>query len=142
MKSETTQNPNQRTADRWMVVDDNADILMMMHEWLSGLRGAEVECYDSPLAALSALRAAPDEFELIVTDFEMPDMDGIELGRQMRAHSPALKTFLATGSGAFTEAAARRVGFNGLLAKPFLPETLCAILTNAGVNLETANMTA
>ena len=116
------------TQSRWMLVDDNEDILMMMSAVLEGLTNAEIECYNTPQAALAAFVEAPERYELVITDFEMPGMDGVELCRRLRAISPAQKIFLATGSGFFTEAAARHAGFSALLNKPFPLSVLKAAL--------------
>ena len=104
---------------RWMIVDDNEDILLMMPAVLENFTSAEIECYNSPQSALAAFIRSPDGYELVITDFEMPGLDGVELCRRLRAISPAQKIFLATGSGFFTEAAARHAGFSALLNKPF-----------------------
>ena len=96
------------TKTHWMIVDDNADILRMMSAVLKRVTGAVVEIFDSPRAALTAFDSAPEKYALVITDFQMPEMDGVELCRRMRAQVPAQKIFLATGSGFFTEAAARR----------------------------------
>jgi CheY-like chemotaxis protein len=118
---------------RWMVVDDNADILSLVSALVKNLTDAEIECFNSPQAALEAFAATPEEYELVITDFEMPGMDGAELCRQLRKISPAQKIILATGCGFFTEAAARHAGFCGLLDKPFLIDQLREALAGAGV---------
>ncbi len=125
-----------------MVVDDNDDVLTLMREMLKELRGAEVECYASPTAALAALAAEPDQFELVITDFQMPVMNGLELSRRMRTSAPALKIFLATGGGFFREEFARKAGFSGLLNKPFPMGTLRNTLSKAGVEANDTSLTA
>ena len=128
-------NPN---ADRrWMVVDDNADTLTLMQQMLQELGGKAVESYASPAEALTVVVADPEKFELVITDFEMPVMNGLELSRCLRASAPGLKIILATGSGFFRERFVRNVGLNGLLNKPFPMVTLRNILSRAGVKLET-----
>ena len=121
---------------RWMLVDDNEDILLMLSAMIENLTDAEIECYNSPQEALAAFTAAPEKYELVITDFEMPNMDGVELCHRMRAISPAQKVFLATGSGFFTEEA-RRVGFSAQLNKPFPLAKLRAALAEAGLEMET-----
>ncbi len=118
---------------RWMVVDDNPDLLAFMRLVLEQLHDGSVDAYNSPEAALAAFADAPGQYELVITDFEMPGMNGMELCRRMRAMAGDLKIFLATGSGFFTEAAAARAGFIGLLNKPFPIDKLCAMLAKAGV---------
>src|SRR5580692_8221885 len=104
---------------RWMLVDDNTEILMTLSALVENFTTATIECHDSAHSALAAFAAAPDSYELVITDFEMPAMDGVELCRRLRAISPAQKVFLATGSGFFSEVAASHHGFCALLNKPF-----------------------
>lgn len=118
---------------RWMLVDDNSDILRMLAAVIGNLTDAEIECHEAPGPALAAFAAAPEQYELVITDYEMPGMDGVELCRRLRAISPAQKILLATGSGFFTEAAARHAGFCALLNKPFPAATLREALVEAGV---------
>lgn len=106
-------------APRWMVVDDDRPWLALMRVLLKCVHGVQVECFDSPRAALAALAAAPQSFELVITDLEMPEMDGTELCQQMHVLAPNLKVLLATGSGRLDESSASRLGFGGLLNKPF-----------------------
>lgn len=118
---------------RWMVVDDNADILFLTGAILERVAGATVECFHSPLKALAAFAAAPENFGLVVTDFEMPGMDGVEFCRRLRELAPSLKVLLATGSGIISPDAAAALGFCGLLHKPFPVAELKRALVRAGV---------
>jgi len=123
---------------RWMIVDDNEQMLLMLSAVLKEMSSAEIECYRSPAAALAAFTAEPGKYELVVTDFEMPEMDGAELARRLRALSLSLHIFLATGSGQFTEETAYDAGFNALLIKPFPVSELHAALAAAGLDREMA----
>src|ERR1700722_14793560 len=84
---------------RWMVVDDNEEVLNTVAAVLEAIRGGPIARFQSGMEALRAFAAAPGNFELVVTDLEMPGMSGIELCRALRALSPRLKVLLATGSG-------------------------------------------
>src|SRR5882672_594822 len=90
---------------RWMIVDDNEDVLSVMREIMARFSDAEVVCFNSPQTALAAFQAAPENYQLVVTDFEMPEMNGVELRRCIHAISPAVKILLATGSSAMNEEA-------------------------------------
>lgn len=116
------------TPARWMLVDDSEDILLMLSAMLATITDAEIECHNTPQSALAAFAAAPENYELVITDFEMPGMDGVELCRWLHMISPAQKIFLATGSGFFTAATARHAGFSALLNKPFPLAVLKAAL--------------
>lgn len=125
-----------------MIVDDNEDILALMQEMLQALRGSAVEGYASPLKSLAAATADPEQFEVVITDFQMPVMNGLELSRRMRVRAPALKIFLATGGGFFREEFARNAGLSGLLNKPFPMGTLRDTLSKAGVEANTTSLAA
>jgi len=123
------------TASRscWMIVDDNEDILLLMREIVAQFSDAEIVCFNSPRAALAAFEAAPESFELVITDFEMPGMSGVELCHRLLAISPTAKILLATGSGMVSEEAAAGEGFCGLLHKPFPFAALQRALAAAGL---------
>src|ERR1043166_5004613 len=118
---------------RWMVVDDNESLLEWVASLLETVGAAEVSRFNSAAAALAAFAAAPQEFEFVVTDLEMPGMNGNELCRRLLEISPGLKVLLATGSTTITEREAVRCGFCGLLPKPFPIERLSAALAAAGI---------
>jgi CheY-like chemotaxis protein len=118
---------------RWMIVDDNQDILAWMRELLAKLVDADIQCFDSPHAALATFAAAPDAVDFVITDLEMPDMSGIELGDRLRKLSPSLKVLLATGSEILTNREAAQKGFCGLLHKPFPFASLERALAAAGL---------
>ncbi|HEU6449497.1 MAG TPA: response regulator [Verrucomicrobiae bacterium] len=122
-----------KNESRWMLVDDNEDILFLMREIVSHFTGAQIECFNSPLAALVAYGAAPGNYELVITDFEMPGMNGVEFCHRILAIAPRAKILLATGSGLVSAAAAEREGFSGLLQKPFPFAALQKILNALGL---------
>jgi len=123
---------------RWMLVDDNKDILMMLSAMLEHHTAAAIECHNSPQSALAAFAAEPCAYEVVITDFEMPGMDGVELCRQLLAHSPAQKIILATGSGYFSESATQHAGFAALLNKPFPLTSLQRALEVADIETKAA----
>jgi len=133
MKIKHSSDWSAASRSRWMLVDDNEDILFVMREIAAQFTDAQVECFNSPIDALAAFAEAPEEFELIVTDFEMPGMNGVELCHRILEIAPAAKVLLATGSGLVSEDAAEREGFTGLLQKPFPFAALQNILNAIGV---------
>ena len=117
---------------RWLVVDDDKNALDAVVQLLAAVSDAEIWSYPSPRQALDAFAAAPESFELIVTDFEMPGMNGVDLRRHVQALAPTTKVLLTTGSGRFTDESARQNGFCGLLCKPFSIATLKQKLSAMG----------
>ena len=126
---------------RWMLVDDNTEFLAILRAAAKNFTNAIIECHDSPQSALAAFAAVPGSYELVITDLEMPGMNGVELCRLLHDISPLQRVFLATGSGFFTDAAAQYAGFNALLNKPFSLVALQEALTAAGLESECAHAT-
>ncbi len=127
---------------RWMIVDDNEDILWLLRHLALQIGGADVECFLSPFEALAAFTAAPESYELVITDLEMPGMSGLTLGQRIRAHSPAIQILLTTGSEILTVNEALGKGFCGLLRKPFSITKLRDMLERIGVRSVSKNSTA
>ncbi len=83
--------------------------------------------------ALEQLNGNPD-ISLVITDFHMPRMDGMEMVRRMRAtHSKDRLTIIGLSSGGGTAISARfiKAGANDFLPKPFLREEFyCRVTQN------------
>lgn len=77
--------------------------------------------------ALALLTAAPKAFDLLITDYQMPAMDGLSLAEKVSKLSPGLPILLMSGfsidRGQLTGAGANIVG---LIAKPFSLEQIRA----------------
>jgi CheY-like chemotaxis protein len=110
---------SQTRRPRWMLVDDDALNVSLLGRLLGSYCEAEIECFHDGHAALAAFTSAPDTFDFIITDLEMPGMDGLELCRRMQAISPLIRILLTTANIEITRADAARAGFCGLLRKPF-----------------------
>ena len=121
---------------RWMVVDDNQGVLELLGDLLENLKGDEVSRFQSGSDALRAFQSSAQDFQFVVTDLEMPDIDGIELCRRLHAVSPKLKVLLTTGSQIITEVEAMRSGFCGLLPKPFAGDALRKAVERAALPVD------
>lgn len=88
--------PALRPARRILVVDDDAGNRETLSELL-GLSGHDVVTADSGNAALDATAHATPAFDVALVDLAMPDMNGVELARRLRAIDPALRMALVTG---------------------------------------------
>ena len=103
-----------------LLVDDDRDTREMYSEYLSysGLRVTEAS--SGRRALESAARHRPD---IVVTDIAMPDMDGLELSRRLRAGRATRNVPIITVSGQVTEPT-HHAGLNAVLAKPCGPDRL------------------
>lgn len=113
---------------RWFVVDDETTLLNLAAMMLRKVSLAEVCACADPQEALGDITAAPAGLELVVTDLNMPGMDGIELARRIRALVPGAKVLLTTGSVLHLPDARwlRARGVDLLLPKPYSYSELAA----------------
>jgi len=114
---------------RIVIVDDEERMAGVVAMTL-GRAGYECETYGSGVQALAALdtRAA----DVVITDWKMPQMDGIELLRQLHARQPALPVILITAHGSVPSAvAAMREGAFDYVTKPFDNDELRAVVGRA-----------
>ncbi|MER9879753.1 two-component system VirA-like sensor kinase [Mesorhizobium sp. M0118] len=81
-----------------LVVDDDTPLMQLAEEMLAAL-GYEPVGFDRSPTALSAFRADPERFDLVLTDEVMPDMTGIEFSGQLHKIRPDLPIVLMTGYG-------------------------------------------
>lgn len=118
------------TNTRILIVDDDPAVRATLRRQLEGFGFADLDEAVDGTEALEKLSGGG--FGLVVSDWDMKPMNGIELVRRMRAE-PALTDIpflMATAEGgAETVVAARRAGASGFVRKPFTPETLKAKLT-------------
>lgn len=92
------------------------------------MTGYRVTVHQRPVAALEAFKQAPDDFHLVVTDYAMPVLTGVDLAAQIREIRPDLPIVLVTGFGAeLTPESVAKAGFRRVLNKPFNPGALSAV---------------
>jgi len=108
-------------ARRILVVDDNATNRTIFEHYLRGW-GAACESVDRPSAAIDALERASREghpFELAALDFNLPEMNGLELLREIRKRPGlgALKIVILS-SGPYDHSQLDGLGVSATLTKP------------------------
>ena len=111
-----------------LVVDDETIVGEFMRELLETW-GLQAACVSSAQAALDLVVAAPDRFDVVITDQSMPRMSGLQLAQALRAARPELPVILYTG---YAEGLARSeleaAGVRAVLRKPVEPGALEAAL--------------
>ena len=103
-----------------LFVDDEAMLVNLGQELLTRL-GYTVTGHTSSVEALAAFRAAPHQFDLVITDQTMPTMTGEALVRALRDIRLDLPIVLCTGfSYAMTRDKAATLGIDAFLLKPLV----------------------
>jgi two-component system response regulator AtoC len=109
-----------------LVVDDEHSIRLMLESGLS-LNGFRVSCARNGAEALAAARTV--EFDAVISDIYMPDVDGLTMVQELRAQFPSLPIVLMTAQGS-VELAVRAVeeGATDFIAKPFEVSAVAGLL--------------
>jgi CheY-like chemotaxis protein len=111
-----------------LLIDDEAPVLAATAEVLSRL-GYEAVSFSDSLAALVAFEAAPERFDVVITDEAMPGLTGTGLTRVLRRHRPDLPIVLVSGYTGVTQTQqALAAGVSELLTKPILSHEMATTL--------------
>ena len=111
-----------------LLVDDEVAVLKLETQMLERL-GYRVEPRSSSTEALNAFRAAPDRFDLVVTDLAMPNMTGDQLALKVMAIRPETRIIICTGFSERLDAEkARLIGIDGFLMKPIVKSQLARLV--------------
>ncbi|MHC1728850.1 MAG: PAS domain S-box protein [Syntrophobacteraceae bacterium] len=103
-----------------LFVDDEESLVKLARLMLESL-GYSVVAKTSSLEALEAFRSEPDRFDLIITDFTMPRMTGIELAKQIWRIRADMPIILCTGyTELIHDKSITELGFRELVHKPIL----------------------
>jgi CheY-like chemotaxis protein len=108
-----------------LLVDDHPDVLVGVGAYLAGA-GFDVTRVATGDAALAHVLSGR-EFALLVTDYAMPGMNGVDLASQALEHNPTLKVLIITGFPSDAGLFNRPSGV-ALLAKPFRRSVLLEVL--------------
>ena len=112
-----------------LIVEDSETCAETLQIALESMPGLEVRATNSPRAAIATLReAAPgNEIAAIITDLHLPQSDGLDLIKQLRAEPrfARLPILLISGdSDPRLEARALAQGANAFFAKPYSPSAV------------------
>ncbi len=119
-----------------LLVDDDELSLELITLVLSA-EGQQVRSVTTGAEALQTLRAGdPDSVpDIILTDLQMPDMNGQELGRRIREHfsSQRIQPPLLIGMSATRPPEEQLQAFDGFVMKPFDPQELQELLAQKAI---------
>ena len=112
-------------AFRILYIDDDESLVFLVTRLLER-RGYDITGFTDQRAALAALQANPDDFGLIVSDYNMPGMSGLDIAQEVRSIRPDLPVAIASG---FIDerlvAEAQGAGVCELIFKANVVEELC-----------------
>lgn len=107
---------NSHAAPRILLAEDEEAMRTYLCRALTNA-GYDVCAVDSGVAAVPMLETG--DFDLLVSDIVMPEMDGIELAQHCAAISPRTKVMFITGFAAVSLRASREQPSAKILSKPF-----------------------
>jgi DNA-binding NtrC family response regulator len=109
-----------------LFVDDDQTILNMVEEYLTAF-DYRVSIVDSGLKALELIK--DKDFDVVFTDFKMPDIDGLELLAMIKEYRPATEVIIVTGHGTMESAIqAMKFGSYDYIQKPFKLDVLKIVI--------------
>lgn len=112
-------------AERILLVEDDARLAEMLSEYLGG---AGFRVTAAPLAATALEQLTVEPYDAVVLDLMLPDMDGLDLCRQLRAKSDTPVLMLTARGDATDRIIGLEIGADDYLPKPFEPRELLARL--------------
>ncbi len=122
--SEKPSEPMPTGTEHILVVDDEKNIVETMKQMLISL-GYQVTAHLKSLEAIQDFENRPNEFELVITDMNMPDITGVELTERLHAKNSATPIILCTGfSKSLNEQKYKAHGFRKILMKPVIMRDL------------------
>jgi two-component system chemotaxis response regulator CheY len=118
---------------RVLIVDDSMTVCSLIEKILRSCEFAEIEAVQNGQAALDRLQAA--HFDIVICDWEMAPMSGIEVLNKVRQRDNIKNTYFILMSAKRDMdwiLAAKKAGADGLITKPFTPETLKQKISQLG----------
>ncbi len=115
------------TAPRILIVDDDPQFRRTLHLALDSCGYEAGDAADGEEALEAVATSVPD---LIVLDWQLPGMDGIQTCRELRAHYN-VPVIIVSGNRSNSKDAALNAGANDYLAKPFAMNELLTRIESA-----------
>ncbi len=117
------------TSERILIIDDEPNVLSLC-ELVLKAAGYTVELAADGQSGLKLVESQP--FDLVLTDLNLPDTEGLDVLRQIKAAIPEMIVIIITGYGTVENATqAMRSGAQGLLLKPFSSRELRQVVSDA-----------
>jgi len=103
------------------IVDDDPDIIMLFHEALKSISGITIFTFTDPILALEHFQANEYAYVLVLSDFKMPGLNGMEFLKKIKELNSFVRTILMTAfqieDKVFREYTKKKI-INAFLQKP------------------------
>lgn len=114
--------------EKILIIDDEVDICQLLSKFLDKKGYA---CDFSSTAKKGIERLKKDDFQLVLLDFRLPDMDGTEALKMIKAQKPNIKVIIITGySDVKTAVECIKLGASEYVTKPIHPEEILHSVKN------------
>ena len=108
-----------------LFLDDEIDITNIYCQLMERKYGFKVDAYNSPKAALDAVEKFPGLYDVMIVDFQMPEMDGLQFSQKIREKNQNTQILICTGDPALISAeAAYKASLFSVLKKPLRPDEM------------------
>ncbi|MBU8934938.1 MAG: response regulator [candidate division Zixibacteria bacterium] len=112
-----------------LIVDDE-EVLRSLLEKILSREGYQIKCAEDGVTALEILREEP--YDIVISDMQMPRMDGFELLRTIKSEFPNIGIIIMTGFGdSYTVKDALLLGADEYITKPFRSYEISLIVERA-----------
>ena len=78
------------------IVDDDADIVLLFHDILNSITGFTVLSFTDPILALQHFQVNEHAYVLVISDFKMSGLNGMEFLKKIKELNPSVRTILMT----------------------------------------------
>lgn len=120
--------PSGNDDEQILLVDDEIDLVesaIRVLRWM----GYQVKGVTVPSEALEMIRVQPHQFDLIISDFSMPQMNGIQLAEEIKRINPVIPIILLTGySAEIPKKLIKSNIINGVISKPISKNELAIVI--------------
>ena len=103
------------------IVDDDPDIIMLFHEALKSISGITIFTFTDPILALEHFQVNEYAYVLVLSDFKMPGLNGMEFLKKIKELNSFVRTVLMTAfqieDKVFREYTKKKI-INAFLQKP------------------------
>lgn len=114
--------------ERILFVDDEEALVLLWVQVL-GHMGYDIKACNSSIEALNLFKENPDKFDLVITDYTMPNMTGDKLAKELLKIRPDIPIILCTGySHNIDEHKAKKMGITAYINKPILKAELANVI--------------